>query len=97
MVNEAIHDGHNDAVILEELAPGDRWGPVYGELLTFGDPETRLPASDHLEGFHPCDYCLYRRVLVPARASGTGLPAWLYVVGNRWTGSVKELIGGIWR
>jgi len=25
------------------------------------------------------------------------LPAWLYVVGDRWTGSFKELTGGIWR
>lgn len=26
---------------------------MYGELLTFDDPETRLPAIDRLEGFHP--------------------------------------------
>jgi len=24
-----------------------------GELLTFDDPSTRLPAIDRLEGFHP--------------------------------------------
>jgi len=41
--------------------------------------------------------CLYRRVLVSAQANGTKLPAWLYVVGDRWTRSVKELTGGIWR
>ncbi|NLJ46198.1 MAG: hypothetical protein GX430_06530 [Treponema sp.] len=41
--------------------------------------------------------CLYRRVLVSVRANGTLPPAWLYVVGDRWTGSVKELTGGIWR
>jgi gamma-glutamylcyclotransferase (GGCT)/AIG2-like uncharacterized protein YtfP len=73
------------------------WGPVYGELLTFDDPENRLPAIDRLEGFHPGGPCLYRRVLVPVRANGTVLPTWLYVVGDRWTGSVKELTGGIWR
>ena len=72
-------------------------GPVYEELLTFDDPEDRLPAIDRLEGFHPGGPCLYRRVLVPVWINGTVLPAWLYVVGDRWTGSVKELTGGIWR
>jgi len=73
------------------------WGPVYGELLTFNDPVIRLPAIDRLEGFHPGGPCLYRRVLIPVRANGTMLPAWLYAVGDRWTGSFKELSGGIWR
>jgi gamma-glutamylcyclotransferase (GGCT)/AIG2-like uncharacterized protein YtfP len=53
---------------------------VYGELLAFDDPETRLPAIDRLEGFHPGGPCLYRRVLVPVQVNGTDLPAWLYVV-----------------
>jgi gamma-glutamylcyclotransferase (GGCT)/AIG2-like uncharacterized protein YtfP len=70
---------------------------VYGEVLTFDDPENRLPAIDRLEGFHPGDPSLYRRVLVPVRTKETVLPTWLYVVGDRWTGSVKELTGGIWR
>lgn len=81
----------------QENATGAPWGPVYGQLLTFDDPESRLPAIDRLEGFHPGGSCLYRRVLVPVRANGTGLPAWLYVVGDRLTGSFKELTGGIWR
>jgi len=67
------------------------------ELLTFNDPETRLPAIDRREGFYPGDPRLYRRVLVPVRINGTVLPTWLCVVGDRWTGSVKELTGGIWR
>jgi len=33
----------------ENATAGD-CGPVYGELLTFDDPETRLPAIDRLEG-----------------------------------------------
>lgn len=76
---------------------GAPWAPVYGELLTFDDPEIRLPAIDRLEGFHPGGPCLYRRVLVPIRANGTVFPVWLYTVGDRWTGSFKELTGGIWR
>ncbi len=55
------------------------WSPVYGELLTFDDPENRLPAIDRLEGFHPGGPCLYRRVLVPVQVNGADLPAWLYV------------------
>ena len=82
---------------LPKKGTGAPWGPVYGELLTFDDPENRLPAIDRLEGFHPGGPCLYRRVLVPVRASGTRLPVWLYAMGDRWTGSFKELTGGIWR
>jgi len=72
----------------ETGAPGGRWGPVYGELLTFDDPETRLPGIDRLEGFLPLSACnaqagggpsLYRRVLVPASIHGVIVPAWLYV------------------
>jgi len=62
---------------------------------------------DPLAGFHPlsaCGHaqadggpCLYYRVLVSANANGTELPAWLYAMGDRWTGGVKELTGVIWR
>lgn len=55
------------------------WAPVYGEILTFDDPESRLPAIDRLEGFHPGGSCLYRRVLAPVWAAGAVFPAWLYV------------------
>jgi len=61
-----------------------------GELLTFdlpapsearqaGDPETRLPAIDRLEGFHPGDSSMYRRVMVAAFTRETVVPVWLYV------------------
>jgi gamma-glutamylcyclotransferase (GGCT)/AIG2-like uncharacterized protein YtfP len=52
---------------------------VYGEILTFDDPETRLPSIDRLEGFNPGGLSLYRRVLVPVQANRSVLPAWLYV------------------
>jgi len=64
---------------LPRKGTGAPWGPVYGELLTFDDPETRLLAIDRLEGFHPGGPCLYRRVLVPVQVNGADLPAWLYV------------------
>ena len=82
---------------LAKEGTGAPWGPVFGELLTFDDPVIRLPAIDRLEGFHPGGPCLYRRVLVPILVNGAVLPAWLYAVGDRWTGNCKPLIGGIWR
>ena len=63
-----------------ERATAGAWGAVYGELLTFNDPETRLPAIDRLEGFRPGGSSLYRRVLVPATVNGAGELAWVYTV-----------------
>jgi len=62
----------------ENGAPGGRWGPVHGELLTSDDPETRLPAIDHLEGLLPDGPSLYRRVLVPVKLDLAAFPAWFY-------------------
>jgi gamma-glutamylcyclotransferase (GGCT)/AIG2-like uncharacterized protein YtfP len=71
---------------------------VHGELLTFEDPEERLPALDGLEGFYPGENSFYRRILVPAtpaEADG-GVLAWTYVIetangvylpGGRWPAS----------
>jgi gamma-glutamylcyclotransferase (GGCT)/AIG2-like uncharacterized protein YtfP len=64
---------------LPKKGTGAPWGPVYGEFLAFDDPETRLPAIDRLEGFHPGGPSLYRRVLVPIQVNRSVLPAWLYV------------------
>ena len=78
-------------------APGGRWGPVYGELLTFDDPETRLPAIDRLEGFLRGGPCLSRRVLVPAIIHGGAVPAWLYASGRPPDRHVRPLPGSRWR
>ena len=64
---------------LPKKGTGAPWGPVYGELLTFDDPENCLPAIDRLEGFHPGGSCLYRRVLTSAQVHGIVFSAWLYV------------------
>lgn len=85
---------------LVERPPGPSSGNqsvVYGELLEFDDPETRLPAIDRLEGFRPGGRNLYRRVLVPVRVKDSFTVAWTYVVetkppdwpklaSSRWTG-----------
>jgi hypothetical protein len=71
------------------------WDMVHGELLSFEDPEARLPALDGLEGFRPGEQSLYKRVLIPVTLLATGTPvlAWTYVgeaargvylPGGRW-------------
>jgi len=76
---------------LPKKGTGAPWASVYGELLTFDDPETRLPAIDRLEGFHPGGPCLYRRVLVPVQVNGADLPAWLYVSEDPISGRLTPL------
>jgi len=82
---------------LPENATGAPWAPVYGELLTFDDPETRLPAIDRLEGFRPDGPCLYRRVLVAVQVNGSVIPAWLYVADVTEHRGFKPLPSGKWR
>ncbi len=54
---------------------------VYGELMTFDDPEVRLPALDHLEGFDPASPSPYQRVLIPTETmGGAAVLAWAYVI-----------------
>ena len=78
-----------------EGATGDAWGAVYGELLTFDDPETRLPSIDRLEGFQPAGRSLYRRVLVPATTDGTRRLAWVYTVEDLGIGR-RRIPSGRW-
>jgi gamma-glutamylcyclotransferase (GGCT)/AIG2-like uncharacterized protein YtfP len=62
--------------------PFGPWRLVQGELMTFDDPEVRLPALDRLEGFHPDEPTLYRRALLPVQpVSGLLVAAWVYVLG----------------
>ena len=63
-----------------ESATVGAWGAVYGEPLSFNDPESRLPAIDRLEGFRPGGSSLYRRVLVAATVEGARELAWVYTV-----------------
>jgi len=72
------------------------WGRVYGELLTFDDPETHLPPIDRLEGFRPGGSSLYRRVLVPVCIEhGMALPVWLYI-GPSYLINGRFLSSGRW-
>jgi hypothetical protein len=62
---------------------GEPWRDIAGELLTFDDPQDRLPPIDALEDFHPGGASLYRRVLVSVRCDGgIRLTAWVYVEGE---------------
>ena len=78
-----------------EGATGDAWGAVYGELLTFDDPQTRLPPIDRLEGFRPAGRSLYRRALVPAAVDGARRLAWVYTVENLGIGR-RRIESGCW-
>ena len=80
---------------LPESATAGAWGPVYGELFTFDDPESRLPAIDRLEGFRPGGSSLYRRVLIAAAVNGPAELAWVYTVE---TTAIKRrrIVSGCW-
>ena len=54
---------------------------VHGEILTFDDPEARLPALDGLEGFRPGEGSTYQRVVaVVLTAEDGAVPVWVYVM-----------------
>jgi gamma-glutamylcyclotransferase (GGCT)/AIG2-like uncharacterized protein YtfP len=70
----------------------DGWNTVYGELITFADPERDIPPIDKLEGtpFY------YDRVLIPARKTGGSIiAAWAYVMYEIHF-SARYLPDGIW-
>lgn len=71
------------------------WGLVHGEILSFDDPEYRLPALDALEGFRPGEKSFYERVLIPATLAETNetVLAWAYAVESA---SGVYLPGGHW-
>ena len=69
-----------DLRLIRKNAAKRGWDTVYGEMFTFDDPETRLPAIDRLEGFRPAGSSLYRRVLVPAVVGSVRELAWVYAL-----------------
>lgn len=69
------------------------WGLVRGELITFDDPEERLPRLDQLEGYRPGGLGLYIRVLVPTAIRANTCTAWLYCMKSIPSG---HRIGGFW-
>lgn len=60
----------------------EEWSMIRGELLTFDDPESYLPAIDELEDFYPEQASVYCRVLLPViTGMNSFVPAWSYVSG----------------
>ena len=58
------------------------WGKVRGELLTFNDPETRLPFLDSLEEFQPgCPSTYIRALVFITLPGGSQTSAWTYIAG----------------
>ena len=72
------------------------WGLVRGELMTFDDPEERLPSLDRLEGFRPDGPSLYDRVLVPVLLCEARLTAWAYVSSAESWG-LRPVKSGCWK
>jgi gamma-glutamylcyclotransferase (GGCT)/AIG2-like uncharacterized protein YtfP len=81
-------------VVLDSGVPSTRWDTVHGELMTFDDPEERLPALDALERYVPGEEGLYERVLVSVEITGEAALAWtyrmaraagVYLPGGRWS------------
>jgi len=69
---------------------------VYGEILTFDDPEDRLAAIDRLEGFRPGLRCTYQRVLLPAFTGHGVVPVWGYIGGDCFEGWELRELAGAW-
>ncbi len=79
----------------QEGATAGTWGAVYGELLTFDNPKSRLHAIDRLEGFRPGGSSLYRRVLVPVTVDGACELAWVYTVETTRI-KRRRIVSGRW-
>ncbi len=82
-----------DAQLISAATLAMHLDTVYGELLTFDDPETSLPEIDALEGYTPGENSFYWRTLYPVETSGKHVLAWLYHI-PRPTG--EYLPGGRW-
>lgn len=79
------------------LQPPMEGEAVYGELFTFDDPAQRMPAIDRLEGFHPGQASMYRRVLTLVFTEGGVAAAWVYVTDSeQFLRSCRRLKGGRW-
>jgi len=90
---DARESGPSPDVCIPKASLG--WDVIHGEILTFGDPEERLPSVDGLEGYRPGEPSLYRRILIPTAPSGAkrAVLAWTYAVGSA---SGVHLPGGRW-
>jgi len=90
----AVHLDQRPTAAQKDI-PATSWDTVFGEILTFDDPETRLPMLDWLEDFQADGPSLYRRVLLPVRAcvTATTVVAWTYI-GDAAAG--RYLPGGCW-
>ena len=82
-----------------EETPAEKSGDrsiVRGEILFFGDAETRLPMIDSLEDFLPGEPSTYLRVLVNATLlDGHQTSAWTYIAGFD-TGKLEKYAGETW-
>ncbi len=88
-----LADTEKQHIVSSSRALLTRWDTVHGELMTFDDPEDRLPALDSLEGYAPDEESLYERVLIPVEVACEVILAWTYR-GKKVNG--VYLPGGSW-
>ncbi len=80
-----------------DCAIGEKWGVVYGEILSFDTPEEVLPKIDILECFRPGRASLYKRVIVIAMdLKGNPVPVWVYVGDLAMKTRTQRLEDGHW-
>jgi len=84
-----------ESKVVKEITYDGYWGPIHGELMTFNDPEDRLPSIDRLEGFDPGGLSLYRRVLIPVIVNEKVTLAWVYI-GVDLFHEARWLPQGVW-
>ena len=85
---------HEPATETETLGIHD-WQSINGEILSFDDPLTRLPALDELEEFHPGRPSLYLRVLLRTEGK-TGQVVWTYIAPGGQPPQGAKRIGTSW-
>lgn len=79
----------------QRIITTDAWDTVYGELIAFDDPASRLVDLDYLEGFDSIKPSLFERVLVPAIMNGTRKVAWAYTVEGAGIDR-RRIVSGHW-
>jgi len=71
------------------------WEQIAGEVLSFDDPEARLPELDRLEDFQPEGRSLYHRALVAVHALEIE-PVWTYIAPGGQPPPEARRIGRVW-
>jgi len=89
-------DTQNETAISQKnrTEPIDGFTKIYGQVLSFLDPEKAIPPIDRLEGFSHNGNSLYTRVLIPVYFIDHWSPVWAFEYARSIEGPF--LPNGIW-